>query len=74
MLFLSGLNVNQNYFLLGIIPLAIDGFYQYFSRYTSTNKRRFITGLLFGPALIVLSSHYYLFMAKLMMKFITLIR
>lgn len=74
MLFFSGLDINQNYFLLGIIPLAVDGFYQYFSSYKSTNNRRFVTGFLFAPALIVLSSYYYLFMANLTVKFITLIR
>lgn len=49
------------YFLLGL-PIVIDGTMQIKTKYTSNNLKRFITGLLFAPTLIVLFSlfHYYL--------------
>ncbi len=36
--------------LLCMIPMAVDGTVQYFSNYESTNRRRFITGFLYGLA------------------------
>lgn len=37
-----------------LIPLMVDGFIQALTSYTSTNGRRFLTGLLFGYGLITL--------------------
>lgn len=31
-----------------LVPLIVDGFGQYFNRWLSTNRRRFITGMLAG--------------------------
>ena len=40
--------------LLLTVPLVVDGFVQLWTRYESTNPRRFVTGLLFGYALVLL--------------------
>lgn len=40
--------------LLLMLPLVLDGFIQLKSAYESTNPRRFLTGLLFGYALMSL--------------------
>ena len=37
-----------------IVPLVIDGVLQALTSYTSTNRRRLITGILFGYGLITL--------------------
>lgn len=65
---LSNLKINLNLFLLGLIPLLIDGLIQRFTKIRSTNFRRIVTGILFGPALIVVTSYYYLFVGKLIIK------
>lgn len=65
---LSNLKINLNLFLLGLIPLLIDGLIQKFTKISSTNFRRIVTGVLFGPALIVVTSYYYLLVGKLIMK------
>lgn len=36
--------------LILMLPLAIDGTVQYFTRYESNNRKRFISGLLYGFA------------------------
>lgn len=36
------------YLLLLCLPMAFDGGIQYFTKYNSTNTRRFLTGLLYG--------------------------
>lgn len=71
--FLSKSNINKHLFLLGIIPIVIDGFYQYYSKYESTNQRRLLTGILFGPAFLVIVSYYYFFIAKLSMEIVKFI-
>lgn len=40
--------------LLMLIPLIFDGFLQLLSKYESNNRRRLITGILFGYALLML--------------------
>ena len=65
---LSNLKINLNLFLLGIIPILIDGLVQKFLNISSTNFRRILTGILFGPALIVITSYYYLLVGKLIIK------
>lgn len=40
--------------ILLMIPMIIDGFVQMFTKYESNNRRRFLTGLLFGYALMTL--------------------
>ncbi len=37
-----------------MIPLIVDGMVQALTAYTSTNSRRFVTGILFGYSLITL--------------------
>lgn len=37
-----------------LIPMIVDGVIQMFTKYESTNSRRFITGLLFGYGLFML--------------------
>ena len=47
------------------VPLLLDGTLQLFSRYESTNQRRFLSGLLFGIAFIRSVIHILLFFIKL---------
>ena len=42
------------YLALLLIPLALDGGIQYLTKYRSNNPLRFITGILWGYAIIVL--------------------
>lgn len=67
------LDIKPFWYFLGIILIATDGLLQYFTSYTSTNIKRFITGFLFGPVIIILMSYYYIFMAKLIIELITFI-
>lgn len=67
--FSAKLEIKIILYFLGIIPIAIDGLHQHFTSYTSTNIKRFITGFLFGPVLIVIMSYYYIFVARLIIKF-----
>lgn len=39
--------------LLLIVPLVADGLVQMFTKYESNNRRRFITGILFGYGLVM---------------------
>ena len=39
---------NRSFSVLCQLPLAIDGTIQYYSKYRSNNRRRFLTGFLFG--------------------------
>ncbi|MEC9485436.1 MAG: DUF2085 domain-containing protein [Candidatus Izemoplasma sp.] len=43
------------YLILGL-PLVIDGYLQHNSHYQSTQIKRFITGLLFGPTVVLIYS------------------
>ncbi len=45
-------------YLIAGVPLLVDGLLQRYSQYTSTNSRRFITGLLFSLTLVYLFSLY----------------
>lgn len=62
---LSFLNISILYFLLGIIPLLIDGIAQKYTKYKSNNLRRIITGILFGPAMIVICTYFFFYSCKL---------
>ena len=72
MMLLSKLNINQHWFLLGMIPITVDGLSQRYLNYNSTNIRRFFTGLLFGPCFIIFTTYYYLFTAKLIFKLVNI--
>lgn len=48
--------VNPLYFLLGLIPLGIDGGLQAFTDYESNNPLRLATGIIAGVALAILIS------------------
>ena len=64
--------VHETYYLLVIaagLPLLVDGLLQRFSQYKSTNIVRFITGLLFGPTIILL---YSVFQIALLRVFVVL--
>lgn len=37
-----------------MIPMVVDGTVQMFTRYESNNRRRFVTGFLFGYALFMI--------------------
>ena len=37
-----------------MIPMVVDGAVQMFTRYESNNRRRFVTGFLFGYALFMI--------------------
>ena len=54
---LLGLNIPLGICLLMPMPLIIDGTVQLFFSKLSNNIRRFITGVLFGVAVIYLLSH-----------------
>lgn len=51
--------------LLLIIPMAVDGLLQYYSNYTSNNKKRLITGFLSGFGFIQLAKTIILSILKL---------
>lgn len=54
------------FYLLSGLPLIIDGLFQQYSDYQSTNQRRFLTGLLFGPTFVFAYSYVmYLFIQLL---------
>ena len=50
--------------LLVMIPMILDGSIQQLTRYESTNRRRFITGLLFGYGAMLLLILSYLSVLK----------
>lgn len=52
------------WFLLFGLPLIIDGLIQYKSNYHSNNIKRFITGVMFAPLVIVLYSGFFFLMTK----------
>ena len=51
--FISYIDFNYAWLLLGIIPLIVDGLIQAKTKYNSNNVKRFITGLLGGPTFVV---------------------
>ena len=65
MILISFLKINMLYLLIGAIPLLLDGIIQRFTKYRSNNFRRLITGVFFGPALMVVTSYFYLYSGKL---------
>ncbi len=42
-----------------MLPLVIDGFVQRFTKYESNNRRRLITGILFGVAFIFMLIYFH---------------
>ena len=68
--FITIINFNYLYLLLGLIPLIADGSFQQFTKYKSNNLKRIITGILFGFGMIVFISYYYLVIAKIIIYFI----
>jgi len=42
------------------IPLIVDGLLQKYSTYTSTNSKRFLSGVLFSPLMILIFSGFYI--------------
>jgi uncharacterized membrane protein len=63
--FFSTLGINYLYYLFFAIPLIIDGLVQKNSSYLSNNYKRFITGLIFAPALISLVTLFNLIMIRI---------
>jgi len=63
--FISYFEFPRLYLLLGITPLLVDGLIQRFTTYKSNNLRRVVTGIFFGPALILITSYFYLYSGKL---------
>ena len=51
-----------------LIPMVIDGFVQMLTAYESNNRRRFITGVLFGYGLVMLFAIHTIFLYKLGIK------
>ncbi|MGF7002532.1 putative membrane protein [Lachnospiraceae bacterium PFB1-21] len=52
--YVIGISICAEVAILGIlfmVPMVLDGSRQYFSKYESTNKKRAISGLLFGIGL-----------------------
>lgn len=59
-------NFNYLWLLLGMPFLIIDGLVQLKSSYESTNIKRLITGILFGPSLVILFAYYNYFIIKIL--------
>lgn len=59
--------------ILLIIPMVIDGTGQLFNKWKSTNRRRFITGLLAGVGIILFIVHVTMFNFNLGQQFYYLI-
>lgn len=72
-IFLTKYNINNQIhylIILGLgLPLVLDGLIQKHTKYKSSNLVRFITGLLFGPTLILI----YSFIQLILLKFFVMI-
>ena len=54
--------------LLIMLPMVVDGFFQMFTVYESNNRRRFVTGFLFGVGLITLFAIHTLYLYEIGLK------
>ena len=61
---LTYLNVHYLILLFMGLPLIIDGLIQKYSSYRSNNNLRFITGLMFGPTVVVAFSFIQLLLLR----------
>ncbi len=67
-MFLFVLKIPSLWFMILAIPMLYDGIRQYKTKYVSNNSKRIITGILFGPALVLiysLSNYLVLYIATL---------
>ena len=51
-----------------MIPMIVDGLVQMFTDYESNNRRRFVTGFLFGFGLITLVAIHTIYLYKIGLK------
>ncbi|MCK9493144.1 MAG: DUF2085 domain-containing protein, partial [Acholeplasmataceae bacterium] len=69
---ISILPFNKLYVLIGLVPLIIDGSLQKYRNYESNHTKRLITGLLFGPGMVLLIAYFHFYMAKFMIYLLNL--
>lgn len=72
-LVLALVDANHLFYLLLAIPMLIDGILQHKTKYVSNNLKRVITGILFGPSLVILFGGFYYFMLYLSNELVKLI-
>lgn len=53
------LNTVNFFGIILMIPMMLDGYFQYFRKKESTNRRRFVTGFLFGIGFLMITFIYF---------------
>jgi len=62
--------INKLFYVILITPLIVDGLFQHYTNYESNNVKRIITGIMFGPSMVLMIAYYNFFLAKFMLYLI----